>query len=201
MYFGDAMCSWCYGIGNHLNRLKEEYAEVLDFELVLGGLRPGGGEEWTQEFRDMLRTHWGHVHDASGQPFDYDFFEREDFDYDTEPPARAVRVVRDLAPEKEWTFYERLQEMFYAENINITDPVALEQACTELEIDYQAFEPLYLSDGYKQLTYQDFAKSQQMGVRGFPAIVVHKGEEYIAVSMGYSDYDTMKQRMVQILAN
>ncbi|SHJ58685.1 putative protein-disulfide isomerase [Reichenbachiella agariperforans] len=201
LYFGDPMCSWCWGVANHLDALIEEFSDKLSFELVLGGLRPGGGEEWNEEFRNMLRTHWEHVHEASGQPFDYSFFERDAFEYDTEPPARAVRVVRDIAPDKEWEFYKLLQEMFYAENQNILDPVVLERACTELEIDYLAFEPLFESEGYKRLVYQDFIRSQQLGVRGFPAIVIQKGEEYIAVTMGYSDLETMKQRTVQILAD
>ncbi|UXP31266.1 DsbA family protein [Reichenbachiella agarivorans] len=201
MYFGDPMCSWCWGITNYLDRIKTEYKETFDFELVLGGLRPGGGDAWTEEFREMLKSHWGHVHDASGQPFDYSFFDRKEFNYDTEPSARAVRVIRDVAPDKEWAFYKTLQRLFYAENKDIQDLNVLESVCIELNIDYQSFEPLFLSEGYKKLTYQDFVKSQQMGVRGFPSVVIHKGEEYIAVTMGFADYETMKQRIDNIMAD
>jgi len=34
------------------------------------------------------------VRDASGQPFDFDFFARERFVYDTEAAARAAVVMR-----------------------------------------------------------------------------------------------------------
>ena len=114
IYVGDPMCSWCWGITNHLDRLIEEFDGQLSFELILGGLRPGGGDQWTHEFREMLRSHWEHVHEASGQPFDHAFFERKEFNYDTEPSSRAVRVIRDIVPEKEWPFYKSLQRMFYS---------------------------------------------------------------------------------------
>lgn len=201
IYIGDPMCSWCWRITNHLEQLKEDYKDQFDFELILGGLRPGGGEEWTEDFRAMIRLHWEHVQAASGQPFDYSFFDREQFNYDTEPAARAVRVVRDLDATKEWPFYKRLQRAFYAENKDVHDLVTYQAICDELGLNYSTFESLFLSPGYKQLVYQDFARAQQMGVRGFPAMVLKKGEEYFAVSMGYSDYAKMKSTLEQILIN
>ncbi|MFY0625991.1 MAG: DsbA family protein [Reichenbachiella sp.] len=200
LYFGDPMCSWCWGITNHLEKIKEEWKKTFDFELVLGGLRPGGGDAWTPEFREMIRSHWEHVQKASGQPFDYRFFDQKEFNYDTEPPARAVRVIRDLAPEKEWLFYKSLQRMFYAENRDIQDLSELEKVCFELGIDFIAFESRFLSQEYKQLVQKDFMKSQHLGVRGFPAVVLQKGEEYYAVTMGYTDYSTMTSNIKKILS-
>lgn len=200
MYFGDPMCSWCYGIANHIDQMKDEFGD-FDFELIMGGLRPGGGDEWTEDYRNMLKTHWSHVNEASGQPFDYSFFDREDFNYDTEPAARAVRVVRDIAPEKEWAYYKEVQKAFYAQNQDVTNVEALKNVCSELGIDTAQFEALFNSEGYKRLVYQDFIRSQQLGVRGFPCIVLKKGEEYYAVSQGYSTYENMKSTIGRILAS
>lgn len=200
MYFGDPMCSWCYGIANDIDKLKEEFTD-FDFELIMGGLRPGGGDEWTEDYRNMLKSHWGHVHDASGQPFDYSFFDRDDFNYDTEPAARAVRVVRDIAPGKEWSFYKEVQRAFYAKSQDVTGLEVLKQVCKEQEIDVVQFESLFRSEGYKRLVYQDFIRSQQLGVRGFPCIVLKKGEEYFAVSQGYSKFENMKATVSRIMAD
>ncbi len=200
IYFGDAMCSWCWGITNNLDKLKENFKDQVDFQLVLGGLRPGGGDQWTPEFREMIKGHWEHVEKASGQPFDYSFFERENFNYDTEPSARAVRVVRDLAPEKEWKFYKALHRYFYAENKDITDVNVLKSLCAELGIDANQFETLFLSPGYKQLVKQDFAKAQQFGISGFPSVVLQKGAEYYAVSRGFSTFEKMNDIVNEILA-
>lgn len=199
IYFGDPMCSWCWGITNNLDHLKNKYADQFDFELVLGGLRPGGGDQWTPEFRTMIKGHWQHVEKVSGQPFDYDFFNREHFNYDTEPSARAVRVVRDLDPEKEWGFYKSLQRIFYAENKNIADVTFLKNLCDQMEIDSKQFETLFESTGYKQLVKQDFIKAQQFGISGFPSVVLQKGEEYYSISRGFSTFERMDDIVQQIL--
>jgi len=59
IYIGDPMCSWCWGISPELNAL-ERYAtsENIPFKVLMGGLRPGGGEEWNDEFKGYLRHHW-----------------------------------------------------------------------------------------------------------------------------------------------
>ena len=71
------MCSWCYGIALELKSLKEYYAkEGIQFEIVAGGLRPRGGDEWTEEFKGFLKHHWEEVAERSGQKFGFKLFER-----------------------------------------------------------------------------------------------------------------------------
>lgn len=199
MYFGDPMCSWCWGITHHLDWVKETFSDQLDFELVLGGLRPGGGDEWTPEFREMLRSHWEHVEQASGQPFDYSFFERKSFEYDTEPAARAVRVVRDMDPSLEWRFYKELQKSFYALNMDITDQRVLESVVGNLGFGVEQFRSLFQSQGYRQLTYQDFAKAQMLGVRGFPTVLLQIASAYHPVALGYATKHQMQSKLEQLL--
>ena len=62
--------------------------------IELGGLRPGTTQVMHQAAKDSTRTHWEHVYEASGQPFDFGFFDRQDFVYDTDPAARATVMVR-----------------------------------------------------------------------------------------------------------
>ena len=110
------MCSWCWGIAPHLQKLKDHFDGELEFSIVMGGLRPGGREPWDQTMKDFLRDHWTHVQELSGQPFNFGLLDQDQFTYDTEPPCRAVRVVRDLAPQLEFDFFKLTQESFYQDN-------------------------------------------------------------------------------------
>ena len=74
IYVGDPLCSWCWGISPHLSKLKAHYKEEMEFEILLGGLRPGGGEKWNDQFKNFLRQHWEHVTELSGQPFGYKIY-------------------------------------------------------------------------------------------------------------------------------
>ena len=101
IYVGDPMCSWCWGISPQLNQLKEKArANQISYQIVLGGLRPGGGDEWNENFKNFLKHHWEEVNTRSGQPFGFELFERDTFNYDTEPACRAVVAMRSLEPDK-----------------------------------------------------------------------------------------------------
>ncbi|MFT7031710.1 MAG: putative protein-disulfide isomerase [Cyclobacteriaceae bacterium] len=199
IYFGDPMCSWCWGITNHLEKLRHEFNDRLEFGMIMGGLRPGGGELWNDEMKAMLRQHWEHVEEASGQPFNYDLLDWDEFEYDTEPPARAVRVIRDLKSEKELAFYEATQRAFYVENSDPNKIDFYKPLCDQIGVPFETFKALFESPGYKQLVRQDFQYAQQLGVRGFPAVVLQLDDKYTAISMGYSTFEKMKESVEQLI--
>ena len=54
IYVGDPMCSWCWGISPDLIKLRDHYRESqVAFRIVLGGLRPGGGDPWDDQMKEV----------------------------------------------------------------------------------------------------------------------------------------------------
>ena len=99
LYIADPMCSWCWGFAPVIAEIRERFMARLPVHLVMGGLRPGTSRQMDETSKVETRHHWEHVQEASGQPFDFGFFDREGFVYDTEPAARAVVVLRRAGPE------------------------------------------------------------------------------------------------------
>ncbi|MCP4401516.1 MAG: DsbA family protein [bacterium] len=193
IYVGDPMCSWCWGFAPVLDTIRDNYGHIAAFSIIVGGLRPGKSAELMDEkFQDVLRQHWQHVHDASGQPFDFGFLTRESFLYDTEPAARAVVTVRQLAPEKEWSFFNALQKSFYAENVDITQQENYSTMLQEHHIPEDLFLESFNSETTRTATYQDFASSRQMGIQGFPSVVLRKQEQYALLTAGYQPYEALE---------
>ena len=127
IYVGDPMCSWCWGIAGHLEKLKAHYPQYK-FSIVLGGLRPGGGEAWDERMKDFLKHHWAEVTKRSGQPFGYALFDREEFNYDTEPPCRAVVTARHWL-EDTLPFFEAVSRKFYVDNEDPGEPEFYQSIC------------------------------------------------------------------------
>lgn len=172
IYFADAMCSWCWAFAPVIETIGTTFGGALPIRLIAGGLRPGTLEPMTASAKREVRNHWEHVHQASGQPFDYDFFERDAFVYDTHPAARALVVVRREQPGKALTYLERVQHAFYAENRDVTSPTVLADiALAEAGIDRAHFLALWERDELKKETWRDYALSQQTGVTGFPTLL------------------------------
>jgi len=171
IYFADPMCSWCWGFAPVIERLNATYGEALPIRLILGGLRPGTDRVMTEQAKASTRTHWEHVHEASGQPFDFDFFDRQDFVYDTDPAAMATVLVRRRRPDLALAFLHRAQQAFYAENRDVTKPQVLADLAAEFGFEREAFAAGLAAEDLKHETWRDYATSQRAGVKGFPTLI------------------------------
>jgi len=200
IYVGDPMCSWCYGIAEELNATVAHYGDQVELELIMGGLRAGGGQAWNKEFKDFLKHHWEDVGIRSGQPFKFDILERADFDYDTEPACRAVVAAMEIDSAIGLPFFKRVQIGFYLENEDPKDVEFYKSICSDLGVNYDEFASKFESTEMREETGMHFYRSQSLGVRSFPTIAIeHKGQVHLVAS-GYSTFDKMKDRIDRILA-
>ena len=199
IYVGDPMCSWCYGIAPELIKLKDHFEGKLNFEVLVGGLRPFNTETMT-DLKDFLTEHWNDVARASGQKFKYDILNRSDITYDTEPPCRAVVTVRNIAPEKAFEFFKMIQSTFYYYNRNMHLDESYLPALSSLGIDHQTFLKKFNSEEMKRATLQDFQRSNQLGIRGFPAILLQHNGKTTVITRGYAKSEELISRVNQALS-
>lgn len=199
IYVGDPLCSWCWGIAPALKELKNHYAsQQINFQIVVGGLRPGGGEAWDEDFKEFLLHHWEEVNERSGQPFGYDLFDRAHFDYDTEPSCRAVITAQEFDIKDPLAFFEAIQHKFYVENENPNEVGFYESICATFEIDFQQFKTLFLSDGMKIKTNKEFVMNRNWGVKGYPCVLLKKDTTLYPVTYGYATFEEMKNAVENI---
>lgn len=154
LYFSDPMCSWCWGISPTIHNLRKNLKNMIDFQLIMEGLRPGGGDPWNLQFKDFLKEHWEHVNQASGQPFGYKLFDLDEFNYDTEPPSRAVVIIREIDPGKEWSFLNEIQYQFYVENKDPGEINFYKSICGSHKISFELFKSLFEDIRYKDLVFK-----------------------------------------------
>lgn len=187
VYFADPMCSWCWGFSPVIEEISTRFGAALPIRLIMGGLRPWTTEPMSAHDRGDVRSHWEHVHEASGQPFDLSFFDRERFVYDTEPPSRAVVVLRRRGMETGLAALRRIHRAFYAENREVTDTDTLVAIAVELGMDAATFREEFESKEAVEETRNDFAIAQSVGVRGFPTMIAGKGDnnQYELVTHGF----------------
>ena len=191
VYFADPMCSWCWGFSPVIDQLVERFGTELPIRLVLGGLRPGTTAPMDARERAEIRQHWEHVHEASGQPFDHRFFERDRFVYDTEPASRAVVVLRRRGMDVALAALQRIQRAFYAGNADVTDVDTLAAIAAGLGVDEAAFRDEFASVDAMNETRVDFMLAQSAGVRGFPTLVAGSGDgqRYALITHGFQPAD------------
>lgn len=190
-YFADPMCSWCWGFSPVIARIAAEAGRRAPVRLVAGGLRVGTTEPMDARAKAMVREHWEHVQAATGQPFDFAFFAREGFVYDTGPACRAAVAMRNLAPEQTFAYLEALQRGFYAEGRDVTDPAVLAALAEPFCAGADVFAAVYAAPEVEEATAADFRLTQALGIAGFPAVVLKDEAGLVPLTIGYQPFDDL----------
>jgi putative protein-disulfide isomerase len=201
IYFADPMCSWCYGFAPVVETLAEQFKGRLPVRLIMGGLRAGNRQPMREKDRTYIRGAWKAVHEASGQPFDEAFFERESFTYDTEPACRAVVTMRRRVPDEALAFKRRVSSAFYAHNRDVTDDEVLADIAAEAGQDRQDFLAEMQSESARTETFGDFLIAKQSGVEGFPVLAAGtQASGYALVTQGFRPIDGLVEAIEDWLA-
>lgn len=196
----DPMCSWCWGFSPVIAAMHEAYGDKAPVWPLAGGLRPMTTQPMTDKAKADTRHHWEQVAGASGQPFNFTFFDRQGFVYDTEPACRAMVTVRTLKRDAALTYLESLHRSFYADNRDVTDPEFLADLAGEAGVDRNTFATVFPTREMMYQTAADFYRAQGMGIQGFPTVVLRNGSELRLLVAGFVAFDKIKPYLDQWVA-
>ena len=199
IYVGDPMCSWCWGISPELIKLRDHYrTNQVAFRVLVGGLRPGGGDPWDDRMKDFLKHHWEQVNARSGQQFGYRLFELKEFNYDTEPSCRAVVAARPLVKDREMEFFEAIQCKFYVDSQDPNEPSFYAGICDEFDINYSDFLNRFESNDVRRETTEEFNLNRSWGVRGYPSVILLHKDTLYQIANGYSTFEEMQNNIEKV---
>ncbi len=199
LYITDPLDPWSYGFAPEISRIKKEYQDVLDFRMVLGGIRTENQQVLDEPSKDDIAHQWHQVNARTGQEFNYALFQQEGFVYNSEPVCRALVVVRQLKPGREFAAFQTLQEAFFQRSLDITDPNQASALLAELGIREENFLAAFGSQEVREQTGQDFAYAAQLGVKQFPSLYLQTGQEVHAISRGYRTFDNMQPIITRVI--
>ena len=121
------------------------------------------------------------------------FLERAAFDYDTEPACRAVVVAREMMGDDGdvYAFFASIQRRFYAEGEDPTQAAFYDAVCREHGLDADAFRARFDAPEARAATRAEFERVRSWGVRGFPTVLLRRGDRRTAVAVGYAEASAM----------
>jgi putative protein-disulfide isomerase len=197
VYVGDPMCSWCWGFVPEI----ESLADDLPVEVVVGGLRPGPmAQVLDDRMADSLEHHWVEIADRTGQPFDIEFLKRRDgWVYDTEPAAIAVTQMREMNPARALDYFTDIQMAFYGHGEDVTDFETLTTLTEGYDIDHHEFAQALPTDDARTRAWNDFSRSRNWGISGFPTLVGEMEDGRLALlARGWTRASTIRQRIASV---
>lgn len=191
IYIADPMCSWCWGFAPVITTIRSRFTDNVAIKIIVGGLRAGETRLLTEKGKHYIAQHWHNVHETTGQPFDFAFFAREGFVYDTEPACRAVVTVREFAPSAALDYFSALQEAFYANGRDIRQTEVLTAIAIACGVPADAFASRFDGPMIREATLDDFRLTQRLAVPGFPALLANESERLVPLTLGYSPLETL----------
>jgi putative protein-disulfide isomerase len=201
LYFADTMCSWCYGFAPEMNRVLLEVGDEVELVLQSGGLRPFHTEPLTEADKPRFRGYREAVQQASGQPFDWEFFKRDGYVMDTEPASRAVVTIRTLQMGVAYAYMHAIQRAYFAANEDIRQVDVLARHAAAFEVPPETFIEAFVSDAMRQATLQDFELAKRFGVNGFPTLVLIHGRAAYQITTGYQKAEPIVENIRRALAH
>jgi putative protein-disulfide isomerase len=196
IYVYDALCGWCYGFSPVMERFAHEYKDKVDIEVVSGGLRYDDGAVPLSDIAPYIRSAYKTVENASGVKFGDAFvngsLERGDIRMNSLPPAIALCLVRDRKPQSVLPFAAALHRMIYFDGHGPEDISRYAYYASSLGVDTSGFTDSMNDSRYEQQARADFKRAADLGVSGFPAVILrHNGKE-IRLTNGYVSFDELK---------
>lgn len=192
LYFADPMCSWCWGFSPVIAAIAAACAGRVPIRLCAGGLRAGETRPMDDRSRAYVRHHWEQVATQTSQPFDFRFFERAYFVYDTEPACRAAVTMRNLAPEAALAYLAAVQRAFYAENRDVTTEAELAAVAAGF-VSPDDFRAVFHAPEVHEATQADFRLTQGLGIQGFPTVLLQDGRRLVTLTAGWQPYAALAQ--------
>jgi putative protein-disulfide isomerase len=189
-----------------IRKINSEYKNKLEFEVLSGGMILPEEPVSIGATAKYIEESYKRVEEITGIKFGEDYLWHiehpgaSDWFPNSEKPAIALCVFKDYFPDQQVSFAADLQYALHFEGRDLTDDEAYRLLLEKYNIPDEEFYEKLQDEEYKERAHYEFALCKQLKVSGFPAVFLQLSEsKFYMVAQGYTDYETLKERMVNVL--
>lgn len=201
-YVTDPICSHCWALEPVLRKFVDQYGQYFNMHTLMGGLL----EKW-DGFTDAsngisspadVAGHWREVGVHSRMPIDGTVWHDNPIS-SSYIPSRVYKVIQAIDSKKANTFLRRAREELFAFNKNIAEDDVLIEIVNELGLGGEDVVQQAKLPEADEALQQDFAQVRQLGVRGFPTIVMVNEEQKGVRIVGARSFEQYVEALQQLL--
>ena len=201
-YVTDPICSHCWALEPVLRKFEAQYAQYFNMHTLMGGLLESwdGFTDTANGINDPVDVaeHWKEVAEQSRMPIDgilwYDNPIASSF-----IPSRVFKVIHKQNPELANIFLRRAREALFAFNKNIAQDNMLIDLVNKVGLNGgEIVKQSKLPEADISLQ-EDFQLVRQLGIQGFPTIVMLNKEKKGIKIVGARSLDHYVSALQQML--
>ncbi|MEK4714124.1 MULTISPECIES: DsbA family protein [Sporosarcina] len=201
-YVTDPICSHCWALEPVLRKFEAQYGQYVNMHTLMGGLL----ENWNG-FADTanginspadVAEHWREVGEHSRMPIDGTLWHDNPIE-SSFIPSRVFKVIHKQSPEIANIFLRRAREALFAFNQNIAQDDILIDLVNKVGLSgVEIVKQSKLPEAETSLQ-EDFQLVHQLGVRGFPTIVMLNEEKKGVKIVGARALEQYTEALQQML--
>ncbi len=207
IYCYDAYCGWCYGFSPVISKIAETYSRQLYVEVLSGGMVLPQKPVHISATAVYISQAYKTVEATTGIRFGTDYLwhiqnpAESDWYPNSEKPAIALCIFKELFPEKQVQFAADLQHSLHYEGRDLTDNEAYRHLIEKYELTKTEFYLKLKSEEYKTKAYEEFELCRRLGVSGFPQVFMQASENKIyLIAQGFMNEEALTQKIDAVIA-
>lgn len=202
IYVYDALCGWCYGFSSVISQFQKKYKDSLVFEVVSGGMITGKRIGPVGEVASYISWAYKDVERATGVKFGKAFLnqtlQKGTAIFTSIPPGIALSVFKEIDEKHSIQYATELQKAIYFEGIEPENFDAYGILASKFGLDPKAFVSKMHEPKYINLADADFKKSNDLGVTGFPTVLLEIDGFYHKIASGFVPFDVLENNFLTI---
>jgi putative protein-disulfide isomerase len=205
-YCYDAYCGWCYGFRPVINTLANDYADILDIEVLSGGMiipeKPTHLRVTAGYIQKAYKTVEEHTGVKFGKDYLWHIFNPGESDWfpSSEKAAIALCILKEYRPQMQVQFASDLQYSLHEEGRDLTDNEAYRHLLPKYDLQEEDFYTKLKSVEYKEKAYYEFALVKQLQVTGYPTVLLQTSDtKFYLLARGYTNYASLQQSFESVL--
>jgi len=205
-YYYDALCGWCFGISDIMDQVQEHYQEKIDIKVISGGLFVGDRTGLINQVAPHIsQGAYKSVEMATGVKFGRKFLEGPlktgNMRLDSLPPAIALCIVKEIAPNKTLQFSAALNKAFYVKGCLPEDIDTYTACAKECGIPTDQIRAKMTESAYRDLALADFKYASKQQVSCYPTLMLETPEDTFQLTNGQYRYQSLVKTIDSLLVD
>lgn len=203
IYVFDALCGWCFGFSDIISQFANKHKDEYNFKVISGGLITGDRIGPIGEMSDYILSAIPNLEKTSGkkigQPY-IDVLKERTRIQNSVIPATALCILKSEIKDQDVYLAHEIQELQFVKGLDLTQATSYKDLCAEFNIDYNKFSSNLISPEFISQAEAEFNLSSSWGVRGFPAVILDRGDTLFALSNGFTELNSLELNLKRALA-
>lgn len=197
-YVMDPMCSWCFAFQVELEEFLEKHPSV-EVDWIMGGLAPDNDQPMDENLKESISSYWHQIEKKTQVTFNHDFWKLNTPYRSTYPACRAVISAELLKAKNSQKMVKAIQSAYYKEAKNPSLEETLLNCAKFIGIDEKQFLEALKSEDVEQRFQEHLRISQQLQVRGFPALFfINDQKQAFPLTLGFCQSAKLEQEFDRI---